>query len=75
VRVLAGAPFSNVDHVVTVASRPVKAAVPVQVRLVNPISQDPKLRQRSNRLLTGRAGRKSLRVHHHFCGSEAGVTS
>jgi len=29
---------TNVDHVVTVASRPVKAAVPVQVRLVNPIS-------------------------------------
>lgn len=31
---------------------------------------DPKLRQRSIRLLTGRAGRTSLRVHHHFCGSK-----
>lgn len=32
-------PSPDVDHVVTVASRPVKAAVPVQVRLVNPVSQ------------------------------------
>jgi hypothetical protein len=52
--------FSHVDHVVTVASRPVTAAVPVRVRLVN----HPKLRQRSSRLLPGRAGRTSLRVHH-----------
>jgi hypothetical protein len=37
VQVLAGAPFPYVDHVVTVASRPVKAAVPVQVRLINPV--------------------------------------
>lgn len=155
-----GSAISDVDHVVTVASRPVKAAVPVQVRLVNPIlnraqdeetnrrsakpihpvqvrgarpfsispvaqaarasdfdsegdgaspsgaaifisrrspmqrqraqtsfsagaspaagtkfPSDPKLRQRSSRLLTGGAGRTSLRVHQTFCGSEAGVTS
>ena len=36
VQVLAGAPFPNVDHDVIAASGPVKAAVRVQIPLVNP---------------------------------------
>ena len=63
VRILAGAPVFNVDHDVRAASRLVTAAVRVRVPLVNPIT-NPKLRQRSSRLLPGRAGRTSLRVHH-----------
>ena len=58
------ATISNGDHDVTAASGPVTAVVRVRIPLVTPISMDPKLRQRSIRLLTGRAGRTSLRVHH-----------
>lgn len=39
-----------------------------------PLSKGPKLRQRSSRLLSGGAGRKSLRAH-QICGSENGATS
>src|SRR5215831_6513856 len=39
VRVRPGAPFYG-DHDVRAASRPVKAFVPVQVRLVTPMAQD-----------------------------------
>ena len=60
-----GSTISHGDHDVTAASGPVKAVVRVRIPLVTPISMDPKLRQRSIRLLTGRAGRTSLRVHQH----------
>src|SRR5690242_21363428 len=36
-------PHFNGDHDVTAASRPVKAFVPVRIRLVTPISDRPKL--------------------------------
>lgn len=59
-------PFPNVDHDVTVASRPVKAAVRVQVPLINPTFQSAHMMKRRVTGLQNRFTRceSGVRVHH-----------